>query len=106
MKGMYVKQTLVRYKVKPERAAENEVYVERVFEELARNRPAGLRYASFKLDDGVSFVHLVSHEQDGSNPLADLPAFKAFAESVKDRCDEPPVAVQLRRVGAYRCFEG
>ena len=33
-----------------------EVKVEAVFDELAESRPAGLRYASYRLADGVSFV--------------------------------------------------
>jgi hypothetical protein len=37
------------------------------------NRPSGLRYASFKLADGVSFMHIVSHERNGHNPLSELP---------------------------------
>ena len=37
-----------------------------VYEELHRVRPAGLRYATFRLDDGVSFVHLVSYEEEKS----------------------------------------
>jgi hypothetical protein len=61
---------MVRYKVKADRAAENERYITGVFEQLRRDRPSGLRYASFKLDDGVSFVHIVSLEATGrGNPL-------------------------------------
>ena len=65
-----MKRLMVRYKVKPDRAAENERYVANVFEQLQRERPAGLRYATFKLDDGVSFVHVVSHETDGDHACA------------------------------------
>ena len=53
-----MRQVMVRYKVKPERAAENEELVRAVYDELHRTEPAGLRYATFQLDDGVSFVHL------------------------------------------------
>src|SRR5206468_9004683 len=61
------------YKVKPDHTAENERYIQRVFEQLEHERPSGLRYASFKLGDGVSFVHIVSLEAaDGSNPLGEL----------------------------------
>ena len=55
-------QHLVSCKVKAERVAENERYVEAVFEALAQARPRGLRYATFRQADGASFVHLVSHE--------------------------------------------
>lgn len=48
-----MKRMLVRYKAKADRAAENEQYIAKVFEQLRQTRPSGLRYASFKLDDGV-----------------------------------------------------
>jgi hypothetical protein len=70
---------------------------------LSREKPTGLRYASFKLDDGVSFVHIASIETaDGSNPLGAQSAFKDFTAQIKDRCEEPPVAVELTEVGSYR----
>ena len=64
---------------------------------------AGVRYASFHLDDGVSFVHLASIETtDGNNPLSEVEAFKKFQAEIKDRCEEPPVATELHEVGNYR----
>jgi hypothetical protein len=100
-----MKRLMVRYKVKADRAAENESYIAAVFEELRRKQTPGLRYASFRLGDGVSFVHIVSHESpDGANPLGELPAFKAFASTIRDRCEEPPVAMDLAEVGSYRFF--
>src|SRR5947199_356140 len=48
-----MKQVIVRYKVKPDRVAENEELVRAVYEELRRTEPPGLRYATFKLDDGI-----------------------------------------------------
>ena len=63
-------KVVVRYKVKPERVEENERLIGRVYEELAESAPEGLRYATFRLDDGVSFVHIASIDTaDGSNPL-------------------------------------
>jgi hypothetical protein len=98
-----MKRLMVRYKVKADRVSENERYVTRVFEQLHRERPDGLRYATFKLDDGVSFVHLVSiGAADGRSPLGELSAFKAFTDNIGERCDEPPVAVDLDEVGSYR----
>jgi len=101
-----MKRVMVRYRVKADRAADNERYVRAVFAELERTRPAGLRYATFKLDDGVSFVHLASIETaDGSNPLLAVSAFKEFSAQIKERCDEPPVTTTLHEVGNYRVFE-
>ena len=96
---------MVRYKVKADRAAENEALIREVFKELEANAPEGLSYASFKLEDGVSFVHVASIEtEDGSNPLAATEAFQKFAGDIKERCDEPPVPVTLSEIGSFRFF--
>lgn len=100
-----MQRMMVRYKVKAGRAAENERYIGEVFDQLEREQPAGLRYASFKLEDGLSFVHLVSIETaDGNNPLRNLSAFKKFTERIADRCEEPPVAVALNELRSYAFF--
>ncbi len=100
-----MKRILVRYKVKSDKAEENERYISNVFEELRQTAPEGLRYASFKLDDGLSFVHIASIEtNDGNNPLGQLEAFQKFQEGIRDRCEEPPVAVDLNDIGNYRLF--
>ena len=96
-----MRQVMVRYKVKPDRVEENEQLVRAVYEELAGSGPAGLRYATFRLEDGVSFVHVASVEGE-HNPLAEVEAFARFQADVRGRCDEPPVATQLHEVGAYR----
>jgi hypothetical protein len=97
--------TMVRYKVKTDRAAENERYITAVFEQLKREAPAGVHYASFKQGDGVSFVHIASTiTTDGVNPLTSLTAFKAFVAQIKERCEEPPLAVDLAPVGTYQFF--
>jgi hypothetical protein len=65
----------------------------------------GLSYATFKLDDGVSFVHIVSYgAEDDSNALVDLPAFKEFRTEIRDRCEVQPVTVELNEIGSYRFF--
>lgn len=96
---------MVRYRVRPDQAARNEELVRAVYDELHRTAPAGIRYATFQLDDGVSFVHLASIEtEDGRSPLSDLAAFRRFQETVGERCDEAPVASGLREVGSFRLF--
>jgi quinol monooxygenase YgiN len=97
---------MVRYKTKPDRADENERLIRKVFEELREMSPAGIRYASFKLADGQSFVHIATTDSaDGGNPLTQTPAFKTFVAGVKDRCEEPPVTTELSEVGSYRFFD-
>jgi len=96
---------IVRYTVKADQADENKAFIRRVFEELDANKPDGLRYVSFNLADGVSFVHIaVVESDDGENPLMGIPAFKDFIADIKDRCDEPPVASSADIVGSYRLF--
>jgi hypothetical protein len=100
-----MRRVMVRYRVKPDRVAQNEELVRAVYEELERTRPAGLRYATFKLEDGVSFVHVAESEGERS-PLPDVAAFKAFQEGIRERCDEPPVVGELREIGSFRFFDG
>ena len=100
-----MKRVMVRYRVKADRGNENADYIKKVFEELQRERPTGLRYASFRLDDGVTFVHLAEVDTpDGSNPLTATSAFKAFQAELKDRCEEMPTATQLHEVGSFNIF--
>ena len=97
-----MRQVIVRYKVKPDRVAENEELVRAVYDELHRTEPAGLRYATFRMADGVSFVHLSTTEtEDGRNPLTEVEAFARFQEGIGERCDEPPVVTELHAIGSY-----
>ena len=98
-----MRRVLVRYKVKPDQAATNAELVRAVYEELARTRPADFRYATFQLDDGVSFMHL-SLQASEANPLTKTAAFQRFQENIRDRCEEPPVVVELTEVGSYNFF--
>lgn len=101
-----MKRVMVRYKVRADKAAENEEFITNVFEDLQQTNPDGLRYASFKLEDGLSFVHIASIEtENGENPLSQSSAFQSFQENIKDRCEEPPIAVDLHTIGSYRFLE-
>jgi hypothetical protein len=98
-----MRQVMVRYKVKPERVEENEELVRAVYEEIHRTEPAGLRYATFKLDDGVSFVHLaVTESENGGSPLSKVKAFQEFQKDIEDRTDEGPVVTELDLIGSFR----
>src|SRR5882672_4086022 len=94
------KNTIVRYEVKPEAADENARLVEAVFAALAEVDPGGLRYTTYRLADGVTFVHVATQE-GADNPLATLPAFAEFQREIKDRCVAPPVPSDATIVGSY-----
>jgi len=92
---------MVRYKVRPDRAAENVALVEAVYAELDQVRPEGLHYATFRLPDGVSFMHLVVETDQPGRILAELAAFREFQADIAGRCDEPPVVTEITLVGSY-----
>jgi len=95
-----MKTVMVRYKTKPEHARANEKLVRAVFTALEKKDPGGIRYASYRLPDGVTFVHLAL--LDGAkNPLGSLPEFEAFSSTVAERCDEPPVVHEIEPIGSY-----
>ena len=93
------RRVVVRYRVKPDQADRNEELVRAVYEELHRADPPGLRYATFRLEDGVTFVHVA--EGDGASILPKLAAFQEFQKDIAERCDEPPVAMQASEVGSF-----
>jgi hypothetical protein len=95
-----MRRVMVRYRVKPDRVVEHEALIRAVFDELAKTAPAGIRYGAFKQPDGVSFVHLAFVAAE-KNPLEAIAAFKAFTAQIKDRCDEPPVTVELAQLGGF-----
>jgi hypothetical protein len=92
---------VVRYRTKPEWAEQNQQLVEKVFAELDEMGATGFAYASLRLEDGVSFVHIVVEEDDGSVSLADVPAFREFQAGIAERCEEQPVAVKATVVGSH-----
>lgn len=93
--------SMIRYKVRPDLADENESLVKAVYEQLNRERPEGLHYATFKLPDGVSFMHVVIDSDEPGRILNEVAAFKVFVADIESRCDEPPVATELATVGSY-----
>ena len=93
-------KVMVRYKVKAGRGDENEQLIKNVFAELAQKKAPGLRYHTYRLPDGVTFVHLATVEVE-PNPLFGLESFKQFTAGIPERCDEPPVTLQLSEVGAH-----
>ena len=96
-----MKTVIVRYRVKPDMAAENERLVRAVYAQLQAKKPAGLRYQTHKLPDGVSFVHVASYDGADDSPLPQLSAFKAFIADIRTRCDEPPVNEATQMIGFF-----
>lgn len=79
----------------------NEKLIKEVYEELHHEKPTEFIYATYKAEDGMTFIHVALNESEGESPLADLPAFKKFQEGIKERCEEPPVASHIEEIGSY-----
>jgi len=103
-----MRTVVVRYETKPDRADENQRLVEEVYAELAKRRPDNFRYVTFRLEGGVTFVHVVVENEGGSNPipLPDIAAFQEFQREVADRCAVQPVATGAAVVGSHRFLPG
>ena len=72
---------MIRYRTRPDAAEENVRLVEAVYAALAEAKPRDFEYATYRLDDGTTFVH-VARLPDTENPLAALPAFAEFQRSL------------------------
>lgn len=95
---------IIRYTTKPERAEENQRLAEAVFAQLDAEQPEGLHYATFRMEDEVSFVHIVSYDDDAADPLRPLAAFKAFQQDAADRMAAPAERAAITLVGSYGFF--
>ena len=93
------KNVIVRYRTRPDAADENARLVEGVFAALAELKPPDFRYATYRLADGITFVHVATH--GGENPLATLPAFAEFQRDIAQRVEEPPAASEATIVASY-----
>ena len=92
---------VIRYRTHPESADENEHLIRAVFAELSEAKPAGMRYEAFRLDDGVSFVHVATFD-GAENPLTTSTAFAQFQSGIKDRCAEGPTPADGLAIGSYQ----
>ena len=96
----------VRAKVKEEHVADAEAAVKRMFAAIEREQLEGIRYASVKLADGVTFLALLELEDGVDNPLPGLPEAQEFYASLPAWHAEPPVTGPGTVIGSYRLFSG
>ena len=96
-----MEKVIVRYKIKPGRAEENEQLIKEVYKQLHREGMEGLSYATYKLEDGLTFMHIANFSGEGNAPLTGIAAFKKFQAGIKDRCEELPVVYRVTEIGSY-----
>ncbi len=96
-------KSVIRYSTKPESADENQRLVEDVYAELAARDPGGMRYATLRLADGVTFIHIFMTDSDDTpNTMGDIAAFVEFQRELAQRCVEQPASQAATVVGSYR----
>ena len=96
-------KSVIRYRTKPESADENQRLVEDVYAELAKRDPGGMRYATLRLADGVTFIHIFMTDSDETpNTMGDIAAFVEFQRELAQRCVEQPAPQAATVVGSYR----
>lgn len=97
-----MKAVRVRYTVKPEYAEENKANIRKVMEALRADPIEGMRYSTFVLDDGQTFIHFnMATDQATLAKLQDVPEFQAFRQALKASGPvSPPAAENLNLVGA------
>ncbi|HET8844062.1 MAG TPA: hypothetical protein VFN35_21530 [Ktedonobacteraceae bacterium] len=93
---------MTRSKVKAEQVAEVEAGIKRLVPALQQAHLDDMRYAWFRLEDGVTYVIMVEYKEEGSNPAASLPEFQAFMEVLKVSIDGQPTTEKLTISGSYR----
>lgn len=95
---------MIRAKVKPESVEQVEASASAMFAAIEKAQPQGVRYASCKLPDGVTFVALLEVEDGIDNPLSAMPEFAEFQDNLKSWVAEPPEPESMTVVGSYRLF--
>jgi hypothetical protein len=97
---------LIRSTINEGNVADVQGAVERIVQEMDETQIAGVRYASGRLNDGVTFIALVEFEDEngGGNPLFALPAYADLLENLKQWAAAPPVVEEINLIGSYRMF--
>ena len=81
---------MIRAKIKPGKAAGLEKAAQEMFTAIEAARPQGVRYASCKLPDGVTYVILPGLDDNENNPLGAVPAFRDFQDNLNTWIAGPP----------------
>jgi len=93
---------IVTYTVKPDRVGENEALVRAVYDELRQTADPDVHYATFRKEDGRTFVHVAFFpSEEKQRVLSGSEAFRAFQADLRDRCEVPPHAEPVTPVDSY-----
>lgn len=95
---------MVRSKIKADSIDEIEAAGRKVISALDREQVQGIRYATCRLPDGVTYLNLLQLDDGIRNPLPALPESKDFQANLKGWLAEPVTSEQLTIISSYRLF--
>ena len=97
-----MKAVKVQYTVKESYVETNKKNIKAVMAELRELSNPDIKYSSFLLDDGKTFVHFVMYANDQARSvLSDLDSFKEFQQQLRESQPEiPPKADDLTLVAS------
>ena len=94
-----MKISRIQYTVHPDFVEQNKRNIEAVMSELRSLNVPDLKYATYILEDGRTFMHLVQRNSDDVDHLpVSLEPFKHFQSELKDHVEAPPKAETLELV--------
>jgi len=102
-----MKAVKVQYTVKEEYAETNKKNINQVMSDLRKLNNPGVKYSSYILNDGKTFVHLgIYSDEEAMSVATNLDSFKKFQTELKESQPEvPPQADDLNLVAsAYDIF--
>jgi quinol monooxygenase YgiN len=86
-----MKSVKVQYTVKAEYAETNKGNIRQVMADLQELANPGIKYSSFILEDGKTFIHFGMYaDQEALEVVNSLPSFQSFREQLKASQPETP----------------
>ncbi|HUV27103.1 MAG TPA: hypothetical protein VMW34_07025 [Anaerolineales bacterium] len=102
-----MKAVKVQYTVKAEYADTNKRNIRRIMADLQEIAHPGIKYSSFILEDGKTFIHFGMYsDQEALDVVNNLPSFQFFRDQLKASGPEaPPQGEDLNLVdSSYEIF--
>lgn len=99
----------VQYTVKESFVETNKANIRQVMHDLRALNSPGIRYSTFMLEDGKTFIHFAFRiNEDAQKTLSDLPSFQEFQRQLRaSEPESPPQAENLSLVGSsWEIFPG
>ena len=93
---------LARYRIKSDKQDEIVTLLEEFVKTIKEHEPNTLRYVAYRLEDGVSFVHIMYFkDEEAEQHHQESSYWKKFTELLHPNCEEEPQFVSIAPVPAH-----